>query len=177
MPNIDPLQSSLYFSATAAAQTAAGANAGTANRKTVSAKKSRFSNMIEQQESELALAEAGFPPEIAEMDFEEAFVYLKDRADVAADRVKAELSTDSFTEYRQAVSHFMKFIVRSNYDIEIHKRRRPNRKFNTNKFYLIQVIDQKLDTLAAEILLNHSETLRILAGIDEINGILVDLIT
>ena len=56
-------------------------------------------------------------------------------------------------------------------------RRRPSKRFKTEKFYLIQVVDEKIDSLAADILSNHLETMQILVRIDEINGILVDLLT
>ncbi|MBO7163574.1 MAG: DUF327 family protein, partial [Spirochaetaceae bacterium] len=47
----------------------------------------------------------------------------------------------------------------------------------TEKFYLINIVDEKIDKLASDILSNHLETMQILVRIDEINGILVDLIT
>ena len=70
----------------------------------------------------------------------------------------------------------MKYIVQSNYDIQKKRRRRYSIKSNTDKYYLIKIIDEKLDQLASEILSIHSETLGLLAKIDEINGILVDLL-
>ncbi len=172
MPQIDSLQSAFYFHPATAA-------AGEQSRKTEKSatKKSRFANLVEQHAAEAEVASVGLPLEIAGMDFEEAFVYLKDKADMASDALKNDFGLETFAAYRTAVGHLMKFIVHSNYDVKLYKRRRPNRRFKTEKFYLVHIIDEKLDKLAADILSNHFETLQMLSRIDEINGILIDLIT
>lgn len=173
MPQIDPLHSAFYFPAANASET------GKKNEKTEKAKikKSVFSSIMEQKAAETDMISAGLPPEIASMDFEDAFVYLKDQADIASDVLKTDFSLEAFSAYRKSIGNLMKFIVHSNYEIEVNKRRRPNRKFKTEKFYLIQVIDQKLDKLASDIISTHLESLEMLSRIDEINGILIDLIT
>ncbi|MBU3849163.1 MAG: YaaR family protein, partial [Candidatus Treponema excrementipullorum] len=98
-------------------------------------------------------------------------------ADIASDLVKTEFSLESFSNYRKAVSNLMKFIVHTNYEVKMNIRRRPSRRFKTEKFYLIDIVDKKIDKLAADILENHLETLQVLVRIDEINGLVVDLIT
>ncbi len=173
MAQIDPLQAAFYFPA-------GTSGVGLKKEKTekTSVGKSRFASMMEQKVAEAQMISEGFPPEIAGMEFEEALVYLKDQADMASDALKNDFSLEAFTQYRSAISNMMKFIVQSNYDIEMNKRRIPSRKYNTSKFYLLKVIDEKLDKLAAEILsIQHADTIKMLARIDEINGILVDLIT
>ena len=132
---------------------------------------------MEQHAEETRLVSAGLPKEIAGMEFEDALVYLKDKADIASDLVKTEFSLESFSNYRKAVSNLMKFIVHTNYEVAPPPRRRPSRRFKTEKFYLIDIVDKKIDKLAADILENHLETLQILVRIDEINGLVVDLIT
>ena len=132
---------------------------------------------MEQHAEETRLVSAGLPKEIAGMEFEDALVYLKDKADIASDLVKTEFSLESFSNYRKAVSNLMKFIVHTNYEVKMNIRRRPSRRFKTEKFYLIDIVDKKIDKLAADILENHLETLQVLVRIDEINGLVVDLIT
>ncbi|MBR5867786.1 MAG: YaaR family protein [Spirochaetaceae bacterium] len=170
MAQIDPLQSAFYFPL--------GASVGTKKDKTekTTVNKTRFSSMMEQKAAEAQLVSEGLPPELAGMEFEEALVYLKDQADMASDALKNDCSVAAFTHYRKTVSHLMKYIVQSNYDIQKKRRRRYSIKSNTDKYYLIKIIDEKLDQLASEILSIHSETLGLLAKIDEINGILVDLL-
>ena len=45
------------------------------------------------------------------------------------------------------------------------------------KFTLVKVIDKKLESLAAEVLKNQRDQIGILSAIEEINGLLVNLIT
>jgi len=172
MSQIDSLQSTFYFSPAGA--TSAKANNQKTNK---TEKKSKFSSIIEKKAAEQQMISAGLPPEIAEMEYEEALIYLKDKADIASDLIKNQFSLESFTEYRESIGNLMKFIVHINYEVEMKQRRRPTRRFKTEKFYLIKIIDQKLDQLANDILVNHLENLEILAKVNEINGILIDLIT
>ena len=88
-----------------------------------------------------------------------------------------QAGNDAFKAYRKAIGDLIRFIVHTNYEVKMNIRRRPSKRFKTEKFYLIQVVDEKIDSLAADILSNHLETMQILVRIDEINGILVDLLT
>jgi uncharacterized protein YaaR (DUF327 family) len=45
-----------------------------------------------------------------------------------------------------------------------------------NPRFLIKAIDEKLDKLAAEVLVNQGGNLQILAQIHEINGMVIDLL-
>ena len=175
MPQIDSLQSTLYFSSLGATGTTLNGRNGKTEK--TPTKKSRFASMMEQRAEESKMISAGLPAEIAGMEFEDALVYLKDQADIASDIVKGDFNLESFSNYKKAVSNLMKFIVHTNYEVRMNIRRRPSKRFKTEKFYLIDIVDEKIDKLAAEILDSHLETLQILVRIDEINGILVDLIT
>ena len=69
----------------------------------------------------------------------------------------------------------MKYVVQNSVRVEettsganILKRKR---------FTLVRVIDEKLDALAATVLAGQKEQISILAQIDQINGLLVDLIS
>ena len=173
MAQIDPLHSTFHFPAA----NVSGLNKKNEKTENTKAKKSVFSSIMDQKKAETDMLSSGLPVEIASMDFEEAFVYLKDQADIASDVLKADFSLEAFSAYRKSIGNLMKFIVHSNYEVEVNKRRRPNRRFKTEKFYLIQVIDEKLDRLASDIISTHLESLEMLSRIDEINGILIDLIT
>ena len=88
-----------------------------------------------------------------------------------------DFTLEAFKSYRKAVGDLIRFIVHTNYEVKMNIRRRPSKRFKTEKFYLINIVDEKIDKLAADILANHLETMQILVRIDEINGILVDLLT
>ncbi len=178
MAQIDSLHSALHLSSIGTAGAAATNSDSQSSRiGRGSLRKTRFASMVEQKVAENQMISAGLPAEIAGMEFEEALVYLKDQADLASDVAKAEFSMESFKAYRKAIGDLIRFIVHTNYEVKMNVRRRPSKRFKTEKFYLINVVDEKIDKLAADILANHLETVQILVRIDEINGILVDLIT
>jgi uncharacterized protein YaaR (DUF327 family) len=71
----------------------------------------------------------------------------------------------------------LKYIERNNF-VVIEKRRfgRNRRGRELAPYYQIQVINQKMNNLASDMLYNHSKNLNLLARIEEINGLIVDLI-
>ena len=178
MSQIDSLHSSLHLSSIGTAGTASTASGKRSEQAERSQpKKSRFASMVEQRVAENQMISAGLPTEIAGMDFEDALVYLKDQADIASDAARNDFTLEAFKSYRKAVGDLIRFIVHTNYEVKMNIRRRPSKRFKTEKFYLINIVDEKIDKLAADILANHLETMQILVRIDEVNGILVDLLT
>jgi uncharacterized protein YaaR (DUF327 family) len=136
-----------------------------------------FQNLLENQGKTLWSAETSGIPGIEGLSFDEALVVLKDELDRAGDNLKLGVSTENFIAYTDAVTNFMKFVVSNNYEMITKKRRRPSIKWEDDYFHIVKVVDEKLDRLAAEVLSNHADKLAMLARIDEINGLLVDLIS
>ena len=79
--------------------------------------------------------------------------------------------------YKEKVKQFITFLTRNNYEI-IEKRRggKNRRGMKLQPFYQIQVINQKLNQLASDMMYNHRRTLNLLARVDEINGLVIDLL-
>jgi len=182
MAGIDAIKNqSLYFAATqeAARQKAREASK---NSKTATAKKSVFANSLQKKQEEFNLASEGLPIELAGMEIEEAVVFLKDELDSAGDKLASDQSLEQIENYRKKLSNFMKYLTRNNYEVLIYKRKK--RRFplidtKTGKpayFVQIQVINEKLETLTNDIIYNHSKNLNILAKIEELNGLIVDLL-
>jgi uncharacterized protein YaaR (DUF327 family) len=111
------------------------------------------------------------------LSFDEALVVLKDELDRAGDNLKLGVATENYIAYKAAVTNFMKFVVANNYEIVTKKRRRPSKNWDDDYFHVVKIVDEKLDRLAAEVLSNHADKLGLLARIDEINGLLIDLIS
>ncbi len=87
------------------------------------------------------------------------------RRDPNPDRVKA---------YKGAVRRFMARVVRDSFQTE--ERTSGGSSFRKRKKYtIIKVVDDKLESLAAEILRRQKDQLEILRRMDEIRGLLVDL--
>lgn len=174
MANIDPLASSSFSVASVAAQTAGlSKKKETSNSKTGSLK-SRFSELLSKNDTSQDI-DSDFPAEIANMQKEEAISFLLDAVTVAADQVKQSPFGGAFVEYRKKVSQFMKYVVKNSYDVEMEESARSPRIMRRKKYYLVSVVDEKLDQLAKDILFNQTDQLNLLARIEEINGMLVDL--
>jgi uncharacterized protein YaaR (DUF327 family) len=100
---------------------------------------------------------------------------LLDGVFAAGDALKSAPTIDTIREYRQKVRAFVQYAVdhmlaveETTSGVNIMKRKR---------FTLVKVIDGKLDALASSVLAAQKEQLAILAQIDEINGLLVDLVS
>jgi hypothetical protein len=90
------------------------------------------------------------------------------------DVVRKETSLPSIRDYRKAVSAFIHVVVERGLIVEENVSGR--NVLNRKKFALIKVIDEKLERLALGILQTQKDQFDILARVDEINGLLVDLL-
>lgn len=186
MNGLDAINSSLYFSATAAASQQVKKEQD--KQKTDKTKKSIFASSLEKAIEVENLATAGLPVELAEMSIEEAVVYLKDAVDMAADKLNDSISEENFRSFRRSVSQFLKYVQK--HSTEVAKIKRLKRSYikkgvmgpyfeerrETDPYYQVRVVDEKLDELAAMVLQNHSDKLKMLAKVDEIKGLLVDFL-
>ena len=66
--------------------------------KTQKTKKKTFSSSLEKQQEEYILIQEGFPVEISGMDDEEAAIYLRDEAEMAADKLRENPMPQEFAE-------------------------------------------------------------------------------
>lgn len=174
--------SNLYFQA---AQSVAGQSAAKAQKdeKSRQADKTRkaFSSALEKSRQEFVLVKDGFPKEIAGMDEEEASIWLKDQADMAADVLKEHQTPENFAAYRRKVSQFLRYVAKNNFEVRKKQRRGLTRTGKPrDPQVMVTVINQKLDEMASWLISPgndiHRSTLRMLARVDELKGMLVDLI-
>ncbi|MFI3258068.1 MAG: YaaR family protein [Spirochaetales bacterium] len=135
-------------------------------------KKTSFGKVLERtQEEVLQLNEEYGLPEIEGKSVEETLQYLVDSVYEAGDKLKQAPYTDEFKNYKKVLARCMRFVVKNSYDIETHERRIGRKR---QVFTLVTVVNTKLDELALGILYNQAEQLKILAKIEEINGLLID---
>lgn len=181
MAGVDAINGqSLYF---AAAQAAAHQQAKEAlkENKTTAVKKPSFSNMLELSKEEAELINDGLPVELAGKTEEEAIVFLKDEVDIAGEELTANPSIEQINNYRKKIGNFMKYVSKNNYEVLTKQRRYRGRPFIDKKTgkpaYYVQIgtINEKLDQLTRDLIYNHSEQINILSRVEEINGLIVDL--
>lgn len=195
MAEIDSLSNNYYYSGVHASSNEA-IKRNQKKEEVSKSKKSKFTDFLKtKEETEAQFSVIGMPPEIAKMTIDEAVVYLKDAVDLAGNSLSEEVTTENIQNFKQAVSQFITFVVNNNF--EVSSRRKKNRlgkdmivPSRTNFFsnyslpphkidpkYQINIINQKLDELTQATLQGNMNNLKILAQVDEIKGLIVDLMS
>ena len=105
---------------------------------------------------------------------EEALRELLDEVHESGEDLKTKPVPDNILRYKAAVRSFLHYIVENGYTTQ--ERSSGTNILKRKKFVLIQVVDRKLEQLAAGILSGQRAQLEILARVEEINGLLIDLI-
>ncbi len=99
---------------------------------------------------------------------------LLDEVHESGDRLKENPTVDLVQAYKKAVRDFVHYVVERSYSVE--KKSSGRNVLKRNIYYSVAVIDDRLERLAAEILRNQRDKLEILRRVDEINGMIVDLL-
>lgn len=92
----------------------------------------------------------------------------------SGDRLKENPTIDAVQAYKKAVRDFVHYVVARSYSLE--EKTSGGKILKRKTYYRIAVIDESLEKLGAEILRNQRDKLEILRRVDEIYGILVDLL-
>ncbi len=142
------------------------------DKKTEKAGAGLFSRMFKVAEKEEAGLDGG--EEWLSDPGQAAVDVLLDDVTALGDELKKNASLDAIKAYKQAVRRFMSKVVRDSYDTEEKVTGLGFKK--RKKYTMIRVIDEKLERLAVGILQHQTEQMEILRRLDEIRGLLVDLI-
>ncbi len=97
-----------------------------------------------------------------------------DKVHQLGERLSNNPTLSGVKEYKEAVRNFLRLIVKGCYRID--EKSSSKGVLNRKKYTQIQVIDEKLERLAAEVMQGQREQLDILKRVDEIYGALVDLL-
>ena len=198
MAEIDSLNANYYFAGVQNAQN------GKITRntkkeeisKTGQAKRLKFSELLHGTDEEPEFIAVGLPPEVADMSLDDAAVYLADAVSNAGNDFSDNQTQENLEKFKQSVSQFIRFVVTNNFEVTSRKKTRlgkeminpsPSSLFSFSKYsvpprkvnpkYQIQVINEKLDALTRETLSNQMNNLKILAQVNEIKGLIVDLMS
>ncbi len=99
---------------------------------------------------------------------------LLDGVHEVGDKLKQNPSVDLVQAYKKAVRDFVHYVVERSYAVE--QKTSGRNVLKRNIYFRVSVIDDSLERLGAEILRNQRDNLEILRRVDEINGMLVDLL-
>lgn len=127
------------------------------------------------------LFELGNPTEVSEVESidrtpEESdaeVAELLDSVFEAGDKLKGYTDLGSLRAYKDAVRRFISVVVKRGIDVE--QQQSGASVVKRKRYSLIRVIDEKLERLAAAMISNQRKQMELLAKIDEINGLIVDL--
>jgi uncharacterized protein YaaR (DUF327 family) len=105
---------------------------------------------------------------------EESIHLLLDEIHSLGDALSKRPFFEEIKAYKQAVRNFVHYVVENSFTTEEHES--GVNLLKRKKLTLVRVIDKKLEEMAAAILQSQSNQLNILASLEEINGLLVDLL-
>lgn len=91
------------------------------------------------------------------------------------ERLKKRRDIKDMRHYRELVKDFMNEVVNRS-----HKFNRENfldRRGRHRVYGIVRLVDEKLDLLAKELVNDEQDVIKILGSIDEIRGLLIDLLT
>lgn len=198
MAEIDSLGANYYYSGVqnASNETIKRNQKKDETQKTGSARKIKFGEILKGEEKvQSSFATEGFPPEIADMSVEEAGIYLADAVSIAGNSLSENLNQQNLDNFKKSVSQFIRFVVSNNYQINAHRKKdrlgRDKMTVSRTTFFSnyslpphkvdprlkIKVLNEKLDALTRETLSNQMNNLKILAQVNEIKGLIVDLMS
>jgi len=168
MPKVDfPEGSSPFFNP------AAYTNAHAETKKTREKEKLKKARPFESLLDEAKTEESTELEKFAGLPTEEALRLLLDGVHESGEELKARPFPEEIKKYKAAVRSFLHYVVENGYTVE--ERMSGTNILKRKKFTLVQVVDRKLEQLAAGILAGQSSQLDILARVDEITGLLIDL--
>ena len=197
MAEIDSLGSNYYYSGVqnASHETIKRNTEKKEINKTAGSKRTSFQKLLRGEEvEEPQFIADGLPVEVRSMSIDDAAVYLADAVSMAGNDFSEEQSQENLEKFKTAVSQFIRFVVVNNFEVNIAAKKRrfgkngqPSRMFFFSDYsvpptkpkpkYSIEIINQKLDALARETLSAQSDNLKILAQVNEIKGLIVDLLS
>jgi uncharacterized protein YaaR (DUF327 family) len=118
---------------------------------------------------------------------EETVDFLMDEVRSAGDTLRSRPFPDEIMRYKQAVRNFMHYVVENSYSLDhetgIPKFLKPGYKgprgnpeaMKQVTYTKIQVIDKRLEDLAAMLLSSQVPQLELTSRLEEIKGLLIDL--
>ncbi|GMO41676.1 MAG: hypothetical protein Ta2B_21630 [Termitinemataceae bacterium] len=113
---------------------------------------------------------------------------LLDAVHSAGDTLQKRPFPPEIKAYRESIKRFINYVLQKGYDIEqsegVPNRQKPqfknevdpDKRNKRKAFSTVKIIDQKLDKLAADLVMMQMPQIKLLAKVNEIEGLLVDLL-
>jgi uncharacterized protein YaaR (DUF327 family) len=129
-----------------------------------------FSGFIEESAEESELG-GGLEYQYQPEDLDQALDLIREEGEA----LKCAPTMENVKKYRGAVKVFLQTVLEK--ILKTEERISGTNPLRKKRYVLIKVIDRKLEKLALDVLKHQSDQLNILERVEEINGLIVDLIT
>ena len=181
MAKVDSSDTSFYMNPSAYSQVKDEKKPGGIRR----GEKSEFSRIFDDLRGKTA-GELGPLADLPVSD--ETVNMLMDEVRSTGDILKSRPLPEEIMRYKQAVRNFVNYVVKNNYSID-HEEGIPNfmkpgfkgrrgtpKAMEGHEYTRIQLIYRKLEDLAAMLLTSQSNQLKLVSHLEEIRGLLIDLL-
>ena len=119
--------------------------------------------------------EPGPSPSITAEPYSEAeAAELLDSVHSFGEALRKDPNPENIKAYKKAVRNFVHYVVENAYELSEQTSGRNIMK--RKKYTTVMVVDEKLERLAADLMSSQRDRLDILRRLDEIHGLLVDLL-
>ncbi len=135
------------------------------------AQRRTFSELVEAAEQ----GEGASAEDLSQPDARRGVEELLQGVFSSGEALKKAPTTDTIRDYRRKVKAFLRFVVTR--AVAAEETTSGANILRRKRFTLVRVIDEKLEALAASVLAGQREQIAILAQIDQINGLLVDVVS
>jgi uncharacterized protein YaaR (DUF327 family) len=112
--------------------------------------------------------------EVTEEQIKKTFDELIKDIDEQAEILKKYRTFEELEKYKNLVKTFMDQIIKKIYSVKVSDSSKIMIK-RKKIYYLVEQVDARLEELTSQLLKNQSETLQLLATLEKIKGLLVDM--
>lgn len=105
---------------------------------------------------------------------DEVLIKLQDEVFSKGDTLRKKITLETIKDYKKAVADFLAYFVSHTYDFKQTPEVRLS--YRQPKSSTIRLINEKLEKFANELFTNQLKQLEILERVDEIKGLIIDLL-
>jgi uncharacterized protein len=145
------------------------------DRKRASAGKAAFHslvNAVEEEHEKLMIRSADLSP----LEDPALFEDLIDRLFESGEELKRSPVEENLEEYKKNIRLLLNFVSNKSFNVVREKGVINPRTFKQKEFVNVELIDKKLDSLAVYIISRQKNQLEILRRVDEINGLVINVV-
>ena len=107
--------------------------------------------------------------------FREVLKNLLERIDIQGQKLSERMDIGELKRYRSLVAEFMDLAVKNS--TKYHKEHTLDGRGRHRIFGIVKKVDTELENLTREVLKNQKDNISVLAKLDDIRGMLVDVMT